>query len=710
MALNNQTFIDLERDANDTGKFVNTKQIITPRYGNPFKSAPLIAAELAENGMFQPFATEVLLKAYIPVVVPTVAKALDSKKVFIWEIRAPKIKAEWYDTGLSEKEQAISAAAVDAKSKADAAQANAISAAATDAKSKADAAQANAISAAATDAKFKADAAQANAISAAATDAKSKADAAQANAISAAAIDAKTKADAVFEHFDKKIKGSEGESLFDFCDEDGNKVIEILPDGDINSPKFGKVSMISDSFKTLADNAEIEAKNYADEKTKALSETEAVSLFDFCDEDGNIVVRFMSNADIQTAGLDGRGLVEEIQNLKLTTPLIESDDSLYLFKDADGNTVFKISKDGDIDYPKKTRQLPPVSFPVGKINKFERLTEDFQELYLNSKLLNGECNLPISKGMFSQKFRISDNQDFLNLKIEQPERISLDTPYYQDGQIVHPFLWSGYKSFRGYKYILAATPYENTNDIFENPCLWGTNDLENYELLSDMPQPLEERFAGRYNYNSDVFCFYDHTTDEFCVGWRNGSNTTNGFDLWVKRTTDGYIWSEKERIAPKSYGLLLSPNILYNATIDKWVLYSISNDPNGSFSGNRFCYRTADILGEWSEATYIETPFTAWHQETRYCGNQLITIINDNYTTHQLYLGISDNGFDWVFNPEAIVTGNYLPTYKASITPFFEDTKLKFNIFWTSSDRFTDLSNRWRLYHVVTQPISVQEI
>ncbi|RFC81837.1 cell envelope integrity protein TolA, partial [Acinetobacter sichuanensis] len=60
----------------------------------------------------------------------------------------------------------------DAKSKADAAQANAISAAAIDAKSKADAAQANAISAAAIDAKSKADAAQANAISAAATDAK----------------------------------------------------------------------------------------------------------------------------------------------------------------------------------------------------------------------------------------------------------------------------------------------------------------------------------------------------------------------------------------------------------------------------------------------------------------------------------------------------------------------------------------------------------
>ena len=75
---------------------------------------------------------------------------------------------------------AQSAAATDATTKANAAQAAAISAAATDATTKANAAQAAAISSAATDATTKANAAQAAAISTAATDATTKANAAQA--------------------------------------------------------------------------------------------------------------------------------------------------------------------------------------------------------------------------------------------------------------------------------------------------------------------------------------------------------------------------------------------------------------------------------------------------------------------------------------------------------------------------------------------------
>jgi hypothetical protein len=81
------------------------------------------------------------------------------------------------------KSEAISDAAADATSKANAAQAAAISAAAADATTKANAAEAAAISAAAADATTKANAAEAAAISAAAADATTKANAAQSAAI-----------------------------------------------------------------------------------------------------------------------------------------------------------------------------------------------------------------------------------------------------------------------------------------------------------------------------------------------------------------------------------------------------------------------------------------------------------------------------------------------------------------------------------------------
>ncbi|MEV5129293.1 glycerophosphodiester phosphodiesterase [Streptomyces sp. NPDC053705] len=89
---------------------------------------------------------------------------------------------------------AVTAAAADATTKADAARTAAVSTAASDATSKANAAQSAATAAAATDASTKAGNAQSAAIAAAATDASTKASAAQAAAIAAASSDATTKA------------------------------------------------------------------------------------------------------------------------------------------------------------------------------------------------------------------------------------------------------------------------------------------------------------------------------------------------------------------------------------------------------------------------------------------------------------------------------------------------------------------------------------
>ncbi|TPS37273.1 hypothetical protein FJV04_10175, partial [Acinetobacter baumannii] len=43
MALTPETFRNLERDIDDTGKAVNIDDIINPRYGQPFKSLPMLS-------------------------------------------------------------------------------------------------------------------------------------------------------------------------------------------------------------------------------------------------------------------------------------------------------------------------------------------------------------------------------------------------------------------------------------------------------------------------------------------------------------------------------------------------------------------------------------------------------------------------------------------------------------------------------------------
>ena len=101
MTLTQQKFNDLERDIDDTGKALNTKAIITPRFGDKFKSLPLAVQEVIETGGFEPFKTEVQLLASIPVLTKKAAKALDTQKIWLWE------NGVWTDMGLSEYDLAL---------------------------------------------------------------------------------------------------------------------------------------------------------------------------------------------------------------------------------------------------------------------------------------------------------------------------------------------------------------------------------------------------------------------------------------------------------------------------------------------------------------------------------------------------------------------------------------------------------------------------
>ncbi|MDC4550043.1 SGNH/GDSL hydrolase family protein [Acinetobacter baumannii] len=102
MALNAEKFANLERDIDDTSKNINEAVVITPRYGDPFYSAPLVSKILMENGAYEPFATEAQLLASTPLLPKRAAKALDTRKIWIWEVRAPLTTPAWYDTGESE--------------------------------------------------------------------------------------------------------------------------------------------------------------------------------------------------------------------------------------------------------------------------------------------------------------------------------------------------------------------------------------------------------------------------------------------------------------------------------------------------------------------------------------------------------------------------------------------------------------------------------
>ncbi|MCU4419885.1 CotH kinase family protein [Acinetobacter lwoffii] len=119
-------------DVKHAGEAVNTKKVITPRYGAPFKSLPLVAAEaqakadeVVAQGFYRGYTTEALLLAAKPAVAEMRARADDTRKIYRWNRTSSEgvtpITGTWTDTGLSE----LDLAKADATTKANAAEVNA---------------------------------------------------------------------------------------------------------------------------------------------------------------------------------------------------------------------------------------------------------------------------------------------------------------------------------------------------------------------------------------------------------------------------------------------------------------------------------------------------------------------------------------------------------------------------------------------------------
>ncbi len=138
-----EKLINADIDVDNLGKAVNEEAIVTPRYGDQYKSAPLAIKEIEDNGIaavaalnakadqvvaqgfYQGYTTEALLLAAKPAVAEMRARADDTRKIYRWNRTSAEgvtpVTGTWVDTGLSDKDLA----AVDATTKANAAEANA---------------------------------------------------------------------------------------------------------------------------------------------------------------------------------------------------------------------------------------------------------------------------------------------------------------------------------------------------------------------------------------------------------------------------------------------------------------------------------------------------------------------------------------------------------------------------------------------------------
>lgn len=97
-----QELIDASEDAHTLEEVVNSddQTEVTSRLGRVYPSIAKALYSIIQTGGFEPFATEAQLLASVPTVSKKAAKALDTKKIWLWN------GSSWVDTGLSELDQA----------------------------------------------------------------------------------------------------------------------------------------------------------------------------------------------------------------------------------------------------------------------------------------------------------------------------------------------------------------------------------------------------------------------------------------------------------------------------------------------------------------------------------------------------------------------------------------------------------------------------
>ena len=444
-----------------------------------------------------------------------------------------------------------------------------------------------------------------------------------------------------------------------------------------------------------------------------------VSVLDLIDADDNLVAQITSE-DIKIVSAPN-GIVNFIETVSQRLPTTENVDFKITGKDDQVVAVF--NQEGDLKIN---------AIPDGIAN---RLNTDFLSKQLKESSNDAKHDLhqsalskittlkmqtglqaPIPIGCVPLDF--TPPNALLNEMIAQPEsRTVIDTPYGIDDGVVHPHIIQFPDTFNHKKYWLGLTPYYLNQDKFENPVIYGSDNLNDFVMFGDYPQPLSENppaptgYKGAYN--SDIFHFYDFNTGDLCCGWRLTEDklpTGREVSLLYRRTKDGINWSEAEVLMPKEVGdIALSPSVIYDFNAKKYYLYVVTGATGGGFKLSR--YETNRIGGNWTNIAACigldSTGLTAWHADVRYLGDKIVALIQDNSVAQNLCLGMSSDGLTFITsNP--LLTGDYLKPYKATLTCTTNDAgQIALNYIWTSNEKSSNADDRWRLYTQQTNFVNI---
>lgn len=106
-------------------------------------------------------------------------------------------------------------------------------------------------------------------------------------------------------------------------------------------------------------------------------------------------------------------------------------------------------------------------------------------------------------------------------------------------ETIHPGAWDfgrGQK-WHGFRFWLANTPYPDNTEPLENPCIWASDDGHTWVVPPGLTNPIYDYPSPAGTHWSDTDLYYDHTTDQLALVYRDGAANN-----YIATSPDGITW------------------------------------------------------------------------------------------------------------------------------------------------------------------------
>ena len=233
-------------------------------------------------------------------------------------------------------------------------------------------------------------------------------------------------------------------------------------------------------------------------------------------------------------------------------------------------------------------------------------------------------------------------------------------------QHVHPSILKLKSTLHDVDYLLAVTPFPYNDEKYEHVSIASSKDLLVWSE-GDVKNPIA--YDSKW-FNADPHLTYDPAKHLIIVYYMRVLDEIERWGVKARKTaifakcsSDGLHWSDEVKVLEEiDYGVqYLSPSVIYDAELGKFLLWVIIND-KGSLMRILRLYES-DNGFEWRYVANCNVPspryegeeWSLWHMSIRKVGGQYWMIASMNHshyyswnTPMHMFFFRSTNGIDWM--------------------------------------------------------------